>query len=205
MAQTTNSPLKEISPGIFQLGLVQLDKEQKTIQFPASVNMTNGLIEYFVVTGTGKLHESILKTEIEPSQIHLAMLLIGAEGTPTNSSSTNISGDKLTIDVSWKDGGIAKRFPAEDFILHNKGKSPMAKEGWIYNGSKIMDGTFIAQRDGSIVSIITDQLALANCLHPEHDNDEIWFVNTNVVPALNTKVEVTLKLKSQQKNTKEPR
>jgi hypothetical protein len=205
-AETTNQsadlPLKQIGPGIFQLGSVRLDKSRKTIQFPATVNMTNGLVEYFVVNGTGKLHESILKTETEPSQIHIAMLFIGAN-VATNVGGTNIVGDKFTMEVSWKNAESEKRIPAEDLILNGQSKLPMSKEGWIYNGSKVIDGTFIAQRDGSIVSIISDALALANSRQTERDNDEIWFVNTNLVPELNTTVEVTFKLEQPQKTTKD--
>ena len=201
-AQPTNLPLKEIAPGIFQIGPVRLDKEQKTIRFPATINMTNSLVEYLVVTGTGKLHESLLKTETDPSQIHVAMLLIGAEGTATNLNSTNISGDTTTIEVSWQNGGSEKRLRAEELIFNSETKSPMSKGVWIYNGSKVIDGTFIAQRDGSIVSIIADPLALANSSQLRRDNDEIWSVNTNLVPALNTTVEVTIKLELPQKNAK---
>ena len=97
-AQSTNLPLKQIAPGIFQIGSVRLNAEQKTIQFPASVNMTNGLVEYLLVTGTGKLHESVLKTDVEPSQIHTAMLFIDAQ-VAINSGITNLTGDKFTIEV----------------------------------------------------------------------------------------------------------
>lgn len=192
--QSTNLALKQISPGVFQIGQVRLNKEKKIIQFPATVNMTNGLVEYFLVTGTGKLHESVLKTDAEPAQIHIAMLFIGTRGAPTNSSGTNIFGDKITIEVNWKNAGGEKNVRAEDFVFNTETKSPMSKGAWIYNGSKVMDGTFIAQRDGSIVSIIIDPLAMANNPRPGHENDEIWLVNTNSVPALNTPVEVTFKL-----------
>ena len=70
----------------------------------------------------------------------------------------------------------------------------MSNGAWVYNGSKVIEGTFIAQRDGSIVSIIFDPLALANNTRPGCENDEIWCVNTNAVPAFNTPVEVTFKL-----------
>ncbi|MEO7299968.1 MAG: YdjY domain-containing protein [Verrucomicrobiota bacterium] len=192
------APLKQITPKIFEIGSIQLNKENKTIKFPASVNMTNGAVEYVLVTGTGKLHESIFKTETEPSQIHVAMLLLGATG-----AGTNIAGDKFAMDVSWKNGAVEKHLRAEEFIFNSKSKSAMSKEIWIYNGSKVIDGTFIAQRDGSIVSIISDPLALANCLQPDRDNDEIWFVNTNAIPPLNTKVEVTFKLEGAQEKAKD--
>ncbi len=196
-AQTTNLPLKEIAPAVFQLGSVRLDKERKTIQFPATINMTNGLIEYFVVTGTGKLHESLLKTETEPSQIHVAMLLIGGNNSASNATGTNISGDNIRVEVSWKTNSVEQRIRAEELIFNSETKSPMNKSYWLYNGSKVIDGTFIAQRDGSIISIIADPLALANSSQPSRNNDEIWSVNTNVVPPLNAAVEVTLKLESQ--------
>lgn len=201
-AQPTNPPLQQMAPGIFQLGSVRLDKEKRTVHFPATVNMTNGAIEYFVVNGTGKLHESVLRTETDPSQIHVAMFFIGAQ-VATNGSSTNIGGDKFTMEVSWKKGEAEKRARAEDFIFNSKIKSSMSKEGWIYNGSKVIDGTFIAQRDGSIVSIISDPLALANSLQPDRNNDEIWLVNTNKIPPLNTSVEVMFQLEGPQKSTKD--
>ena len=192
-AQPTNLPIQQIAPGVFQLGLVRLNVEERAIRFPAFLNMTNGLVEYLIVTGTGKLHESVLRTEVEPSQIHLALLFIGAQ-VATNSGSTNITGDKFKIDISWKTADREQHSIGEDFIFNSHTKLPMSKDGWIYNGSKVVDGTFIAQRDGSIVSIITDPLALANNPQPDRDNDEIWFVNTNSVPRLNSPVEVRFQL-----------
>jgi len=189
----TNAPIRQISPGIFQVGLVRLNPAEKTVQFPAFVNMTNGLVEYLIVTGTGKLHESVLRTDVEPAQIHVAMLFIGTQGA-TNSATTNILGDKFRVKISYKSDSAERRADGEEFVFNNKAKVPMSKGAWIYNGSKIVDGTFIAQRDGSIVSIITDPLALANNPRPDRDDDEIWFVNTNSVPPLNTPVEVTFQL-----------
>jgi hypothetical protein len=201
-AQPTDAPLKQIAPGVFQIGSVRLDKEKRTVQFPATVNMTNGLIEYFVVNGTGKLHESILKTDAEPSQIHIAMLFLGARDASRDARGTNVVGDKISVNVSWKNGAAEKGVRAEDLVFNSKAKSPMTKSGWIYNGSKVIGGTFIAQRDGSIVSIISDSLALANSAQTDRDNDEIWFVNTNAVPPLNTKVDVTFQLEWPRESTK---
>jgi len=72
----SNMPIREISPGIFALGEVRIDKEQRTVSFPARLNLDEGPMEYFLVTSWGKTHESILKTDTEPFRIHLAMLLL---------------------------------------------------------------------------------------------------------------------------------
>ncbi|MEO7676829.1 MAG: YdjY domain-containing protein [Verrucomicrobiota bacterium] len=202
-AQSPTSPLKELSPGVFQIGRVRLNVKQKTVQFPASINMTNGLVEYLLVTGTGKLHESVLKTEVDPAQIHIAMLFLGAR-VATNAFGTNICGEKIEIAIR----SIAENpepVSAEELVFNDKTKLPMKPEGWIYNGSKVVDGTFIAQRDGSIVSIITDPLALANSRQVDRDNDEIWFVNTNTISPVNSKVEVTFKMESAKKIPHDPK
>ena len=65
---------------------------------------------------------------------------------------------------------------------------------WIYNGSRVIKGTFIAQRDGSIVSVIDDIDAMISNPRPGHDNDQIWEINSNALPPLGTPIEVTLKL-----------
>src|SRR5437762_3203439 len=63
-AAVTNSPIQKVGDGLFQIGQVRLDKEKRTITFPASVNMHEGNIEYVLVHATGKVHESLLKTSV---------------------------------------------------------------------------------------------------------------------------------------------
>src|SRR5438876_190024 len=75
----SNAPLKEIQPGIFHLADVKIDKRQRTVSFPAVMNLRQGAMEYFLVTSWGKVHESILRTDTEPFRIHVAMLLLGAK------------------------------------------------------------------------------------------------------------------------------
>ena len=41
--------------------------------------MTDGMLEYLIVTEMGKTHESLLSTKIEPYDIQVAMLLLGIE------------------------------------------------------------------------------------------------------------------------------
>src|SRR5687768_133237 len=74
---STNAPIKDLGEGRLQIGSVTVDSKQKTLTFPALVNMTTGLVEYLVVTTGGKVHESLLRTDAEPFHIHTAMLLLG--------------------------------------------------------------------------------------------------------------------------------
>jgi hypothetical protein len=212
----TNEPLQQISRDIFQLGTVRLDKALKTVQFPAQLNMTNDLVEYLLVNSKGKAYESLLRTDVEPYYIQLAMLLIGAKGAPQTpallnaptvpfhinrpASATNlppplaIQGDPVSIELSWQTPAGRKQLPAEDCIMNLATKTNASRGPWTYNGSRVINGFFLAQREGSIVAMIDDIDAMVNNPRPGHDNDQIWQINSNILPPLNTPVEVTFKL-----------
>jgi len=200
--------LKTVGPGIFDLGGVILDRQQRTVSFPAVLNPDQGLLEYLLVTDYGKKYESLLCTAIEPYRLHMAMLLLDAKSMGTNQLSfqpapqihnpadETISGDPILIEVSWVVDGKHVRRPAEDLVYNQQSKSTMRAGFWVYNGSAMWHGTFLAQREGSLVSLVTDRSALANHSGPGHNDDHIWTANTNNLPATHTPVEVTLRLQN---------
>src|SRR5687768_4042498 len=78
---TAPSPLvREVSPGMFEIGQVRLDKKARTVTLPAKLNMNSGDLEYLLVRPEGSVHESLLVSSVQPSEVHLAMLLLGAKG-----------------------------------------------------------------------------------------------------------------------------
>ncbi|MDB6028368.1 MAG: hypothetical protein JWM68_4591 [Verrucomicrobiales bacterium] len=202
-AAITNTAITKIDAGIFQIGKVRLDKNKRTVSFPASVNMREGNIEYLLVHTTGKVHESLFKTETEPYHLKVAMLLLGAKGgvvktkTPEKKTS-EISGDRVDLFVTWKTNETEMKFRAEDLVMDVETKATAARGNWIYNGSRIIDGTFLAQRDGSFVSTIADPDALVNNPRPGRDNDDAWLVNTTNTPPVNTSVQIIFQLQNGQ-------
>ena len=198
-ASATDSPLKQIGPGLFEIGQVKFDKNAKTVSFPAAVNQTAGVIEYFLVTAEGKTHESLLRTAVRPHQLQLALLLLGARGT-TNSFPENtampLPGDPVSIEVSWKSKWMQTMRRAEELIFNTKTQSVMSRGHWVYNGSMVVDGTFVAEEQGSIISVIEDPYALVNNPRPGRENDEIWEVLSTRVPPQETLVNVTIHLEA---------
>ncbi len=212
---STNAPLAEISPGVFQIGLVRLDKTNKSVQFPAVLNMDHGLIEYLLVTTRGKTHESLLKTEAAPSHIHVAMLLLGAKGAaqtpdllkvPTGEYHVNgpggagernaqlLKGDPIRIELAWTNAETAKTVPAEDCVIDLQTGKAASRGTWNYNGSRVVDGTYMAQQQGSIVAMIDDVDAIVNNARKGHENDQVWQVRSNFVPSIGAKILVTFQL-----------
>lgn len=194
----TNAPLKQIRPGVFELGQVLLDKDKRTVSFPASVNLREGNIEYVVVTATGKTHESLLRTTAEPYHLQLAFLLLGAKGAGTNTlpedPARTLPGDRVEIEFSWNADERTNSFRAENFVHDRKANAPARRGDWIYTGSRLRDDGFAAQLDGSIVSLITDADALINNPRPGREDDDNWLVRTNNLPPLHALVEVTIRL-----------
>jgi hypothetical protein len=191
-----DASVKELPDGRFQVGKVILDKKKRTLVFPAEVNMDAGPVEYFLVTTRGKTHESVLRTDAEPYHIHIGMLLLGAKAATSTDPAifydpkNEIPGDRISIEVTWKMGEVTRTMAAEDLVTNLQDQKPMQKGSWAYNGSQLVQGSFIAQREGSIISIISDAYALINNPRRGRENDKIWESAKNTVPAVSTVVEL---------------
>jgi len=186
---------------------IQIDKEARTVTFPATINMTSGALEYLMVTETGKTHESLLSTKIQPYDIQVAMLLLGIK--PAGKTDTEppaqitkqylatvpeMKGEKVSLLVEWKDGKGQHRVRAESMVWNLKTKQAMTDGPWTYNGSEMYGGKFLAQVDGSVAALVRDSAALINNPRPGNDDDQIWTPNWNATPKEGTGVEVVVKL-----------
>lgn len=198
--------IRELGGGLFQVGEVTFDKAKKTVVFPAAINMKNGVLEYLLVTEQGKAHESLLTTKIDPFDVHVAMLLLGAKPpakSPPLPPSSQISADYLEkaeklegrpveITATWKEGEKVRTARGEDLLL--KKDKPVRPGPWIYNGSILTKSGFLAQEEGSLIALVTDPTALINNPRPGHTDDLIWSARTAQIPAVGTPVALTLKL-----------
>tara|TARA_R110002049_G_scaffold291747_1_gene475892 strand:- start:22 stop:654 length:633 start_codon:yes stop_codon:yes gene_type:complete len=173
----------QVGENEYEVGSVRLNKSQRTLSFPARVEIRDGDLEYAVVHVTGKTHETLLATEVEPQQIHIAALLLDAVG------------QSPTISVSWKaDTGEVSFDLAELIQIVGVPTDLLTSEKWTYNGSEFQNGTFAAQSEGSIIALMPDTTALVNHVASMRINrDDIFKSKTSVLPPDQTAVEVRLK------------
>lgn len=158
--QPAASATNAASSGVLQFGLVTVSPSQRIVSFPAVVNMVAGPMEYLVVHQNGKLHESILATEAQPGQIHAAALLLHR--------STNLPPVEIRVIHGAKTNQAAAVIRC---ILDDR---PFSPKPWNYLGSRVAEGAFLAQRDGSIVAIRSDPDALIESPDSRRDQDDIW-------------------------------
>jgi len=201
------NPVKQIGPGVFEIGKVRLNKNDRTVTIPAVLNMREGTVEYFLVTTSGKTHESIFRTEAEPYHVQLAMLLLDARGKGTNDFPEDTTQpppvDPVQIEVVWKAFEKSSRIRAEDFVLDRSTGKSMQRVEWIYNGSQINADGFAAQQTGSIVSLINDPEAIINNPLPGRHDDENWRVAGDVIGQIKAPADVVITLPV--KNREKPR
>ncbi|GAM10015.1 hypothetical protein OR1_02300 [Geobacter sp. OR-1] len=196
----TDTMIDKVSPGIYRLGAIQIDKGNKTISFPAEVNMGKGMLEYLLVRTGGKTHESLLRTKVEPYQLQIACLLIGLEGT---NNPLSFQGDprvpegtpvEIQLKVADKNGTFIELNPTLWLAKMVDAKIQAVTDGsWVFTGSIIRDGRFQAQSEGSIVAIYHDPAAMIDNSSQGAESDKVWLVNEGSVPPVGTPVTVTIK------------
>ena len=170
-------PVREIGPGLFQVGSVRINQEQRMIRVPAIVNMREGNLEYLLVASSGKTHESLLRTDVHPFQIQVAFLLLGARGT-TNPLPLDpdlaIPGEPVDIFLTWPHRATNRQERIETFVTNRRSGAAALAGPWIFTGSRLRAGEFAAELDGSILSLITDPDCLLNNPRPGREDDDNW-------------------------------
>jgi hypothetical protein len=149
-------------------------------------------LEFFcVLVGTNE-HESVLRTAAKPSNIHLALLMLGLEpGSPVRFSEAAQKwlpphGPPLKITAEFQKDGKLVRIPATSLMRSIKTKEPMPQHPFIFAGSQLgPDGTYAADITGYVVSIVNFDLSLIDVPELASNANETleWQVNKDLAPA----------------------
>jgi hypothetical protein len=180
------------------LGLVHVDPLGRSVNFPVTINQRAGLIEYALVTNGGKTHESLFKTGAEPTQVHLGLLLLGGKPVyerqlPVDTA-RDLPGEKILIEVAWTGDRGEVVVPLESLIVTTNDSEALVEGPWVYNGSVMEGDGLAAQREGSMVSLQLDPLALVNNPRPGRGNDELHRPNETALPGGDLPMEMRIRL-----------
>jgi hypothetical protein len=192
----------------YRIGKITFDSKTREIRFPAAVNMTDGLLEFAIVHENGKIHESLLHTDISALNLNLAFKLLSypasAELYMIPNESGGLSGDfhevpeevskgaRISISVEWDDGGRTRKVPINEWIQYAVTGTTMPSRHWVYGGSGIYDGKFLAETTGDIAAIFITNASLINYPGDDNLNDTVWLAYPKRVPPEGTKVTVVI-------------
>jgi len=194
---TLNSPITKLDDSKYKLGNLLLDTDLKEIVIPGRINMQKGLIEVFACSPGGKLHETIIVLDIIPYHLQVALLLLGLD--PVDAELFTTEEDlsdygQLEIWVRWKEEDSEMMKRSEEFIWDCTENETMQKTNWVFRGSLVVDGTFIADQIESIITTYNDPTTIIDNPLVTGKNDEVYQVNSNIVPPVGTDVEVIIKI-----------
>ncbi len=166
------------------MGSVWIDSSRPALVISGHVNQVEGAIELLACGPGGKTHESIFVLHADAQDIQAGLLLLGCRhGEPmTGLGAGPPSGDAVTIEIAWEEDGRERREPAAWFILDYETRRPVRHEGWIFNGSKIENGYFLARAEESFVATYWDPWAIINIQTSAGSDDERLAVHRERIP-----------------------
>lgn len=200
--------LVKISDTEFELRGIRIFSDRRELHLRCRVNMTDGIIEYALVHHTGKTHESILSTTVSPSDLQVALLLCHYEpatvgilpsDVPFEQHRLKITEPKtpnahhVAATVEWTSDGKKHRAALATWIQNKRTEqAPTDLPFWIFNGSIIDQRGFVAEADGSILSVWFDPEAMLNSPAQGNLDDERWLCMTSAIPPEGTVVTLIL-------------
>ncbi len=217
-SQTPAKPQAPKVPG------VTLDRQARTLDIEAEVCLREGdWLELLACAKGTKEHEAVLAVHAKPSDVHLALLLIGLEpGSPIR---VERKGDDITVHeprgprvgvwLRYEKDGAAVEVPAHEWIVNQKTKKPLEDNVWLFAGSRFEMAriptrplaedpdkqtfeekeVYSADYNGAIFSLVNfgDDVLTRRTKMDNRSDDATWGVNTAAVPRLGTKVIIRVK------------
>jgi hypothetical protein len=196
--------VEKIDATHYRINQISFDQARREIRFPAKLNMAEGLLEFLVVHETGKLHESLFSTEVMPSQLNLAFILLrypasrelyflpNQDGGYTNDVAVVApeiqAAARLLIEVEWLDGAVTKRVAVNDWIQHTTTTQQMPPGPWVYGASEFEHEKYAPDITGDIAAIFTTNSAMINFPGTDNRDDNVWSPYLKRVPAVGTAV-----------------
>lgn len=194
-----DTAVKKIGENRYRVGEIEFDAKTREVSLPVTVNMREGgPIEYLLVHENGKVHESIFTTSVSPMQLQIAMKLLrfktghgdvfnrllAPENVEKEGGTEDERGDKIRF--LFREAG-GKTVPLHEFVIDGQSAEAMTEEDWIYTGSEMQEGRFMAEAEGSLIAIYLDHLAMFNMTREGADDDDRWGTRTSLIPEIGTK------------------
>jgi len=199
---TTTQPARQIAP-------IALDLKKRTISFSAEVCQREVMLEFMICKTGTKEHESVLRSNVQPSHIHAGLMAMGlTRGKPARWSTgrDGVSrfgppqGPELDITLEWTDkDGKTRKAQAGDWIKGVGRKKLPGPKTWVFVGSDMLpDNTYAADINGEVVSVSNFSSSLidvpfeSSSSGGEGNVQAEYIADPKAIPPIGTKVKVTI-------------
>ncbi|HEV2471337.1 MAG TPA: YdjY domain-containing protein [Chthonomonadales bacterium] len=185
------APVEKITDSVYLVGKAMVDTKARTVTCNGAINMREGPVEYLAVTPLGKTYESVLRIDVRPLHLQVALLLLGLE--PRNvlarqGDPATPQGAPVELRVEWRDAhGSSHNVPAEGLVAQMPGFKRMPPHAWVFTGSRVLKAGFEADLCGSLVAVWHDPAAMLDNPLPGGGTNS-YVANTANLPPLGTRI-----------------
>ena len=195
---STMDQISKIGDHLYKLGSLKINSESKEIIIPGKVNMQKGMIELLACGPGGKVHESVLLLDVIPYHLHVGLLLLGLKfggGLEYQGDPNTPMGDSLEVWVRWTSNDRDTIVKGEDLVWDIPRNKSMEHTYWVFAGSKVVEGKYMADIEKSIITTYHDPFTIIDNPLALGGDDELYRVNEKITPAKGTPVEVIIRKK----------
>jgi hypothetical protein len=185
------------------------------VEVPGVIVQNRAMLEFFAVAAGGKEHEAVVallgsggpegdrRVEGLPGMINACILALGfTKGTPVRTSPDGKvlppAGETIHVYLEWDGDGERVRARAEDLIYNLRDKMPMARDKWVYVGSRFErnystgEVVWVADLTGDIVSTWSWPYTIIDNTTLEASDDSYFTCFTPRLPPAGTAVTFVL-------------
>jgi len=187
--------IEKISENKYRVGKIFIDIEKRELTLNGVVNQDSGMIELVACAPGGKTHESVFVWDVIPYHLQVALLLLGLKNgisVSVQGDTTTPIGDSVYVYVSWKEQGKSIEYRAEDVVFDLIKNKPMEHTAWIFTGSKLIEGKFMADVEKSLMTTYRDPYTILDNPLQGGTDDAIYSVNSNIVPKKGSLISVRI-------------
>ena len=137
----------------------------------------------------GRLHKLsgiVVESNIEKIRKNAAFENLWSE----NPQKLRFPKDCIGVEVIWDSNGTQKTDPLENMVINQTNQKGITPKSIIFTGSKVIEGTYMAEISGSILAVYADEDAILNSSDIDSDNDDVWIANENTMPPLESRVRI---------------
>jgi hypothetical protein len=196
-ARAQNPPSTAPAAAQAKLPHLDVDVKNKKIRVECAALRPQMPLEFFAVVAGTNEHESVLRSPVKPSDLLLAMLMLGLKpGEPVHWSESKQTwlpphGPPIQIFCEFERAGKTVHVPAYRMMRSVATKKDMPPITWIFAGSRVMeDGNYAADATGYLVSVVNFDLTVIDIPQLASNSNETlqWEVNRDVSPDTGTAV-----------------
>ena len=167
--------IERLPDGNIRLGLITVAPARREISFPATVNQLAGPIEVLIANPHGRVHESLLRSQVRPLHLQTVLYLLKLSNGARAATGGEQQGDLVDIDIEWKPPqGAPRRRPVEDWLHDTRTDSRAKRQGWVFVGSRVRNGLFLAGPAGNLAVTYSVPDTVLDTPDPEGHDDTLF-------------------------------